>query len=308
VRRARRSLHEELIVKYFQSGNKDDKPRHFMPASWDRHPGVSVVDVNGDGFDDFYVMTRWSRNMFFRNRGDGTFEEVAEILGLDLEGHTSSAVFADFDNDGDPDVFVGRTLSRSMYLVNEAGHFVDRSSQLVDQDLPYMVSSVSAADYDNDGLLDVYFSTYAASFIERKVDLGEYLPSNEVDELQRLLGSGESHTYLSRPGPPNFLLKSLGGGRFGKPDDVPELHLYRNTYQSTWGDYDGDGDQDLYVANDFAPNNMFRNDGEGAFTDVTSQTATADIGFGMGAAWGITTTTDGRIFMSPICIARRGNE
>ena len=61
---------------------------------------------------------------------------------------------------------------------------------------------------------------------------------------------------------------------------------FTNTYQATWSDYDGDGDQDVYLANDFAPNHLFRNDGGGAFEDVTQATGTADIGFGMGASWG----------------------
>ena len=64
------------------------------------------------------------------------------------------------------------------------------------------------------------------------------------------------------------------------------LRAFRHTYQSTWSDYDDDGDPDVYLANDFAPNVLLENDGTGQFSDVTARTGTADIGFGMGVSWG----------------------
>ena len=82
-----------------------------------------------------------------------------------------------------------------------------------------------------------------------------------------------------------MLLKNLGDGKFGLSSQNPLTQLWRNTFQLTWGDYDNDGDPDLYAANDFAPNNLLRNDG-GTFVDVTEATRAADIGFGMGASFG----------------------
>ena len=256
--------------------------------------------MDGDGLDDLYVMERYGRNQLLRNRGDGTFEDVAAAVGLDVDGHTSSAVFADFDNDGDQDALLGRTLERSSLLVNESGRFVDRSAELA-APLPYLVSSVAAADYDGDGLLDVYLSTYASAmllseFLDRMKELGpveimkvrpkllaEYLSAEDAQHLFDLVSTGDAHIFRDAPGPPNLLLHNDGGGRFSPS---PEMRLFRHTYQSTWADYDGDGDPDLYCANDFAPNNLYRNEGGGRFTDVTEQTGTADIGFGMGADWG----------------------
>ena len=89
---------------------------------------------------------------------------------------------------------------------------------------------------------------------------------------------------LARPGPPNVLLRNRGGGAFEVDDASPVAAVWLNTYQSTWGDYDGDAD--LYIANDYAPKFLFQNDGHGTFLDVTSETRTADIGYGMGASWG----------------------
>ena len=281
---ARRSIHEELVVEYVLDPEGFQPPTpYFTPESTDRHPGLAVTDLDGDGFDDVYVMARWGPNQFFRNRGDGTFEEIAAEIGLDVSHFTSSALFADFDNDGDKDVFLGRTLEPSVYLVNEGGTFVDRSLELIDGPLPTLTAATSAVDYDRDGLLDLYVSTYAAYM--HPVETLAFVDQVEAVELLALRGSDEDHVITNRFGPPNVLFRNEGGGRFARVHDS-ELELFKDTFQSTWADYDNDGDMDVYVVNDFAPNNLFRNDGAGGFTDVTEETGTADLGFGMGASWG----------------------
>ena len=281
---ARRSIHEELVVEYVLDPEGFQPPTpYFTPESTDRHPGLAVTDLDGDGFDDVYVMARWGPNQFFRNRGDGTFEEIAAKIGLDVSHFTSSALFADFDNDGDKDVFLGRTLEPSVYMVNEGGTFVDRSLELIDGPLPSLTAATSAVDYDSDGLLDLYVSTYAAYM--HPVETLAFVDQVVAVELLALRGSDQDHVITNRFGPPNVLFRNEGGGRFARVHDS-ELELFKNTFQSTWADYDNDGDMDVYAVNDFAPNNLFRNDGAGDFTDVTEETGTADLGFGMGASWG----------------------
>lgn len=280
--RARTSLHQRLATAYLRDPQRKKPHDYFQLYSLNRHPGVAVVDIDRDGHDDLYVMARWGRNMLLRNRGDGRFEDIAPALGLDIENHTSSAVFADFDNDGDTDAFLGRTLAPSRYLVNEDGRFVDRSGDLVSKPLPALVSSVAAADYDGDGLLDIYIATYSIQSKARQ----DLLPADEVAQIRRLSASGEAHLFRNRVGPVNVLLRNLGGGRFARVPAGHGLDIWRNTFQASWSDYDGDGDPDIYLANDFAPNNLMRNDGNGRFTDVTDRTGTADVGFGMGVTWG----------------------
>jgi hypothetical protein len=280
-KRARQSLHEEIVIAQLRDPKSPSPHEYFQFQSLNRHPGLAVADLDRDGFDDLYVMERQGANLLLHNRGDGTFEERAARVGLDVTDHTSSAVFADFDNDGDLDAFLGRTLARSQYRVNEGGTFVDRSEALVDTPLPFLVSSISAVDYDGDGLLDVYFSTYAIDD-----DLQEdFLPPLVYREIRDRWRAG-GHLFKDRPGPPNVLLHNAGGGRFELAPATGQLAVWRNTFQSTWSDFDGDGDMDVYLANDFAPNNLLRNDGGGRFTDVTAATGTADVGFGMGASWG----------------------
>ena len=283
--RARFSRHAELVRQSFSDSAFVAPHRYFTRQAFDRHPGISVVDIDVDGYDDLYIAVRRGRNMLLHNGGDGTFAERAAQYGLDVEHHTAAALFADFDNDGDPDVFLGRTLAPSLYMGNEDGHFVSRD--LGDGVLPFLVASISAADYDNDGLLDVYFSTYAARMLLEAVAtasgagvlLTDFLPTDHARTLYDLSRDRIGHLIHDAPGPPNVLLRNLGEGRF-----EPTAAVWRNTLQATWADYDRDGDPDLYLANDFAANNLLRNDG-GALVDVTAESGTADPGFGMGASW-----------------------
>ena len=294
--RAQTSIHEGFVRQLHRDGYVDlpfgSEPEYFQRISAGQHPGVSVVDIDDDGFDDLYVGMRWGRSLLLRNRGDGTFEEMAEQVGLAIEDVTS-AIFADFDNDGDQDAMLGRYLNRSRYLVNEGGAFVDHSSKLVDVLLPYLVTSVSAVDYNHDGLLDVYLSTYGFPGGQplAKVWADRFLEPKDSQEVKRRMYGPERskyyQRYLSAVGPPNLLLANQGDGRFAVAPENDQLAVWLNTFQSTWSDFDADGDSDVYVCSDFGPDYLFRNDRAGGFVNVTqSQGGDAMMGFGMGVSWG----------------------
>ena len=147
------------------------------------------------------------------------------------------------------------------------GRFVDRG-QSVDVPLPYLVSSISSVDFDNDGLLDVYFSTYASDAMrtdlmeirgmsmtemlaDRRTDsqvisqgpLADFLDPRDTEALleYRTAEAHGYHGYRNAFGPPNILLKNMGDGRFAEVKDAEALRTFRHTYQATWSDYDGDG-------------------------------------------------------------------
>ncbi len=291
LRRARESIHERYIREvFFTGGTKFAYPKDYWPyiTSWDsldQHPSVAVVDVDADGWDDFYVTARWGRNQLWRNRGDGTFEDIAPRVGLDIDGTCNAALFADFDNDGDPDCFLGRSLERARYLENVGGRFVDRSETGFDRPLPYWTSSLAAADVDGDGLLDLHIATYRLPITKPfNVLATAFLAPEEREEWKRRRAG--DHPVFRLTGPPNVLLMNRGGGRFETAPEAGGAELWLSSFHGTFSDFDNDGDPDLLVANDYAPDHVFRNE-SGRFTDVTSELAGDQLqGFGMGVSLG----------------------
>ena len=189
------------------------------------------MDIDNDGWDDLYLTVRWGRNVLLRNRGDGTFEDVADAYGLDFPGRSNAAIFADFDNDGDPDLMLARSLERSRYLVNENGRFVDHSEDWVSFPMPFEATSVSVADFNQDGLLDVYFCTYHQDDISRRMDADLAHPEHRIHrtltaehsaELKRRFRA-ETRSFVNQVGPPNLLLVNTGGGRFELAAQNPQV-------------------------------------------------------------------------------------
>ena len=293
--RATNSLHAQLTSKLMSGGDYFFPPGEvypfFFPDVTLEHPGIAVVDIDDDGFDDLYVTMQHQPNLLFRNKGNGSFEEVAQKYGLNISPDSTSAIFADFDNDGDPDLFLGRARRNSLYFVNEGGRFEPQAPQSIGFPLPALVSSISAVDYNNDGLLDVYLSTYSpieetnrfqVSNKPMWVDL--FLTPQQADEVTKR--NRRSHRFIDRAGPPNLLLQNIGDGKFKIAKENSQLELWRMSFQAAWNDFDGDGDQDVYVSNDYAPDNFFRNDGDQGFKDITQQSRLTGMGFGMGVSWG----------------------
>lgn len=289
---ARRSPQEEVTAAALRDERLVlPKPEYVdvadMENAW-QFPSVSVVDYDGDGRDDLFLTARWGRGQLLRNRGDGTFEDATFRAGLDFEHGINCALFADFDNDGDPDGLLGRSIEPTLYLINDGGRFRDATAELTDLGRQFLVSSMAVADVNRDGLLDVYLSTYSPGTDVRPVWKQRYLQAEEAATLDALQES--AHPYLDDRGAPNVLLVNRGGGRLERAGGEA-VRLWRKSYQPAWADVDGDGDDDLYVCNDFAPDSLLRNDtpagaSEPVFTEAF-KTFFPDgtMAFGMGASF-----------------------
>lgn len=296
----RKSHHYEATVKHYREGSSTLPHPYFAPISVNQKEGIAVADVNNDGFDDIYITVRLGKNMLLVNQGDGTFLEEAARFKLDLPGHTTCALFADFDNDGDQDVILGRSLLKTSYLENREGVFHQHP---IAPFMPMAVISMAAADYNMDGLLDVYLCTYRPAAPAGASPAGGVAQGNDDDfdwpdeffdperarEYRRRVSEHRQKkggTVLDQLGPPNVLLVNRGNGRFEPAPESKEVGIWRNSLQATWGDYNLDGRPDLYIANDWGLDVLFRNDPSGGFTDVTQQSGFEAYGYAMGASWG----------------------
>ena len=254
-----------------------------------QYPSVSTVDFDSDGDDDLFITDRMQAPQLLRNNGDGTFDDVTVESGIDEPDMVTCGYFFDYDNDGDADLLLGKSMVASRFYDNVGGKFSPNDSiNQVLEDARF-VNAVSIADINGDGLLDVYLSTYATG--TGPIDDWLKFITRAKDRVKTRMKIERADKFVDRGGPPNILLMNRGG-TFDWVKITDELKQYRNSYQSSWTDYDDDGDLDLYVCNDFAPDVFLRNDTlrgsfEPSFTDVTQTVVpTMDMGFGMGCTWG----------------------
>lgn len=226
--------------------------------------GVAVGDVDGDGCEDL-LLAGSPRLMLYRSRCDGTFEDATATAGLpgDYPAAASGVVFFDYDNDGDPDLFVAAVAGGDRLYRNEGGgRFVD-ASDAAGVAAGRWGSMPVVADYDRDGYLDLYIAR---------------------------MGDHE----LSSPRPPNdarngvrgTLLHNQGDGTFVDVSEDAGVNSPGWDMAAAWGDYTGDGWPDLYVSNEFGNNRLYRNERDGTFSDQTRSAGALDGGSAMGVAWG----------------------
>jgi len=234
------------------------------------HNGVSVADIDNDGFDDLYVcQPAGLPNRLYRDRGDGTFADITESSGLGILENTACALFADFNNDGRQDVILVRANGPLLFLNEGGGKFRLKPDAFQFANPPQRTfTGAAVADYDRDGWLDIYFCLYAYY-----QGTGQYKYPSPYHDAEN--------------GPPNFLMRNDRDGMFR--DVTGESGLDQNNTRYSfccgWNDYNHDGWPDLYIVNDFGRKNLYRNNGDGTFTDVASQTGVEDVGAGMSVSW-----------------------
>jgi len=232
--------------------------------------GIAVGDVDNDGFDDLYIcQPAGLPNRLYRNRGDGTFEDVTDAAGVGVLDNTACALFADLDNDGRQDLIVVAVDGPLLFLNQGDGRFRFKPDAFRFAQPPQgTFTGAAIADYDRDGLLDVYFCLYS------------YYQG--IDQYRF-----PAPYYDAQNGPPNFLLRNNGDGSFSDATSASGMNQNNNRFSFAcgWVDYNNDGWPDLYVANDFGRKNLYRNNGNGTFTDVAREAGVEDVGAGMSVCW-----------------------
>jgi hypothetical protein len=230
------------------------------------HHGLAIGDVNRDGRDDVYVCQPGGLpNRLYVQQADGTVQDTSSSAGVDILDATSSAIIADLDNDGNQDLVVA-TLAALVVFSNQGDGTFQPRAAMRECDRAF---SLSVVDFDRDGQLDIYACRYRP---DSKYDFELPLPIPYHD---------------ANNGGRNLLYRNRGEFQF---DDVTrdtglDEHNTRFSFAAAWEDYDNDGDPDIYVANDYGRNCLYRND-DGRFTDVAAEAQVEDVASGMSVSWG----------------------
>jgi enediyne biosynthesis protein E4 len=262
-----RHHHEKVVL--------DKKLERIMPWMASIGACVAACDYNKDGWVDLYVTSSklGSLNKLYRNNGNGTFTDVAAQAGVaraNEGGASIDAVWGDYDNDGWPDLYVVRWGTNILYHNNGNGTFTDVTAKA---GVGHVGNGSCAVwfDYNDDGLLDLYACDYF-----QQVDLFHLKDTRIMHE------DFES----ARNGGPKVLYRSNGDGTFTDVTKEAGVGDTGWTLDVGHGDYNNDGYQDLFLANDFGPDKAFRNNGDGTFTDVSDTTIGWDTYKGMNAELG----------------------
>lgn len=206
--------------------------------------GLAFGDFDGDGWDDLYVCARQGENKLYRNRGNGTFIDVGKAAGVNSSANTRLAIWGDLNNDGYPELYLGNENEPDiLFLNNGNGTFTDIAwnAGIYNPANPF---SVSMADVNQDGWLDIYVANFKT----------------------------ENKLYLNN-GNLTFSDYTFRSGAFST----------RNAMATLFFDFDNDRDLDLYLVHDGQPNLFYRNTGDGRFEEISEAAGVADPGFGMGA-------------------------
>ena len=250
--------------------------------------GCVFLDADGDGWQDIFLInsTAWpghktgrSTSALYRNNHDGTFIDVTRGSGLDVEMYGLGGAAADFDNDGTVDLYVAALGGNHLFRNAGAGKFADVTAAAGVASRGFSTSAVWF-DYDNDGKLDLF----VAHYVDWSVD---------KDLFCTLDGKNKSYcTPESYKGQSPTLFHNRGNGTF--EDVTKKAGLYDATSKGlgvAMLDFDSDGKMDLFVANDTQPNRLYRNNGNGTFSDVAmgagvafSEAGVARAGMGVDAS------------------------
>jgi hypothetical protein len=252
----------ESGIHFRMSFLPDEQGEKFKINLYDHGCGVAVGDYDGDGHDDIYFVNQLGENALYRNRGDGTFEDVTHKAGVALGDRVCvAATFADTRNNGRQDLFVTSTRGGNVFFRNMGnGTFKDVTKKVGLEHIGHSQTAVFF-DYDNDGYLDLIV-TNSATWTENNYDKAQkYYP-----------GKGIVGEFVASPKEENILYHNNRDGTFTNVTAKSGLAGKGWSGDVAVFDYNGDGYLDILITNMFGPCQLYRNNKNGTFTDVTRET------------------------------------
>jgi hypothetical protein len=272
--------------------------------------GVSWVDYDADEYPDIFVTNLFwpdgQNNWLYRNAGDGTFVRITDGAIVNDGGLSRTSTWGDFDNDGDPDAFVANWPDQVNFLYENNGD--GTFSKVVTGEIVTEVRGSPAAgwaDYNNDGLLDLFVANYGVNSLFRndgdgftKIVEGD-IATDEFESYGVAWADydsdGDQDLFVANPGEGNpdhnnYLYENMGDGTFSRVTEGAVVTDGGESFGGSWGDCDNDGDLDLFVTNisyETSGNNfLYRNNGDGTFQSEVEGPVVSDGGYSFGSAWG----------------------
>ena len=245
--------------------------RHFNGAAGAKYlpetmgGGAAFFDYNNDDLPDLYFvngapLTESTTNVqptnrLYRNSGDGTFTDVTELAGVGNAEYGIGCCVADYDNDGNRDLFVTNFGHNALYHNKGDGSFNDVTHAAGIIDEPCFSTGCAFADYNNDGWLDLVVVNYVLTDLETVPDCSQ----NGIAAYCRPEDFAPA---------PDVLYQNNGDGSFTDVTQTAGLIALGRGLGAIWTDVNNDGWVDLYIANDREPNFLYRNNGDGTFTEL----------------------------------------
>jgi len=260
--------------------------------------GVSIGDINNDGLEDVYVAVRTTGapNRLYLNKGGIEFEEIASQAGVADLGQSTAATWGDINNDGFIDLYVGNTgTANVLYLNNGDLTFTDITMEAGVGD-EFDPRSVHFADVDNDGWLDIYVHNFNTENVLYKNNgdntFADFTQQSGALDIGPAMGTiffdmdddGDQDLYVLNDGSKNAFFENNGDGTFRNISAGSGLDISCSCMGADFGDYDQDGDYDIYITN-WGINFLFENNGDGTFTDQGEFYDVDDTGVGWGTFW-----------------------
>lgn len=245
--------------------------------------GVAVFDYDGDGHEDIYFLNGAPlplgqrradpppRNALYRGLGDGRFADATEAAGVGDTRYAMGVAVGDYDNDGDPDLFITNFGPDALYRNNGDGTFTEVTAEAGVADAAgggKIGAGACFLDLDGDGNLDLFSANYVKF-------------SYDINPSRRIGGISRAPSPLDFEPQPSNLYRNNGDGTFSDISGPSGIGACAGSGMGvTAFDYDDDGDTDIFVCNDVRGNFLFRNEGNGRFTEVALEAGVAYDAFG----------------------------
>lgn len=256
--------------------------------------GCVFLDIDNDGFLDIFLVNNANPNRLWKNNNGTSFTDVSALWGMNVTAPGRGCSAADFDNDGNIDIMVGNYNAVLALYKNSGTAFTDYTST-AGINFTGWGGTINWLDYNNDGKTDAIFGNdgvpYHYNYLFRNDNLLSFTnvayTSGITDSTSTLTITSSDYdndgdldifcgTQTNYGPATDFLYRNNGNGTFTDVTVSSGLVSYSYSWGADWGDFNNDGYMDLYIANSNAPNQLFKNNGNGTFSDVTSQYGVGD--------------------------------